>query len=72
MQGAKKCKRREQSPDLETTKVGRSLCNKLRFIAKHRGLTADQAWDQFAGPSIDAEFKRCVGEVESPKPARRA
>lgn len=47
----------------------KAVGNKLRFIAKHRGLTLEVAWGRYVAPAVQAEFDRCVREANAPAKA---
>ena len=54
--------RKNQPAKAALSPAKKSLANKVRYIARHRGLRVDDAWASIVGPVVDREFEQCVSE----------
>lgn len=50
-------------PPIISVMAGREFASRLKVVAARRGLTMAEALDQFAGPAIMREYRRCVDEM---------
>jgi hypothetical protein len=57
--------RKNQPAKAALSPAKKSVANKVRYIARHRGMKVDAAWASIVGPVVDREFEQCVSESKT-------